>query len=471
LKEQTYGLGMIGLGVMGRNLVLNISDHGLAVAGYDKDWDKVQELRKEAQERKIKAAENLEELIGSLRVPRTIMMLVPAGGPVDSVIGDLIPRLEPGDLIIDGGNSHFRDTDARLKRLAENKLLYMGVGVSGGEKGARYGPSIMPGGREEAYARVRPIFEAAAAQVEKEPCVTYLGPGSAGHYVKMVHNGIEYGVMQLIAESYHILKQGLGLSDDELSDLFAEWNQKELNGYLMEISSEIFKHRDEKTENRLIDMILDEARQKGTGRWSAQDALELELPAPNIDIAVAARYISARSDERRAISGSDIGHGTAFGGDRKSLVAYLREAVYAATILTYSQGFSQLKAASDAYDYGLNLEEIARIWRGGCIIRAALLNDIRRAFHEKKELSNLLLDATFEERVEKRLESLRFVVGTAVNLGIPVPGLGVALSYMDSFRSPWLPANLIQAQRDLFGAHTYERKDEKGVFHTDWEKG
>jgi 6-phosphogluconate dehydrogenase len=462
---------MIGLGVMGRNFVLNISDHGFAVAGYDKDRNKVQELRKEIQGRKIKAAESPEELIGSLRAPRKVMMLVPAGDPVDSVIGDLIPRLEPGDLIIDGGNSHFKDTDARLKRLAEKKLLYMGVGVSGGEKGARYGPSIMPGGSGEAYARVRPIFEAAAAQVEKEPCVAYLGPGSAGHYVKMVHNGIEYGVMQLIAESYHVLKQGLGLTDDELSDLFAEWNQKELNGYLMEISSEIFRRRDEKTGNRLIDMILDEARQKGTGRWSAQDALELELPAPNIDIAVAARYISARGEERKAVSGSNKEPGPAFGGDRKSLIAYLEEAVYSATILTYSQGFSQLKAASDTYDYGLDLEKIARIWRGGCIIRAALLNDICRVFHEKQELSSLLLDTTFGKRVEKRLESLRFVVGTAVNLGIPAPGMAVALSYMDSFRSQWLPANLIQAQRDFFGAHTYERKDEKGIFHTDWEKG
>jgi 6-phosphogluconate dehydrogenase len=470
MKEQSARLGMIGLGVMGRNLVLNIADHGYSVTGYDKDPGKIRALRNEAQGRKVWASESLKEFIGMLVPPRTVMMLVPAGDPVDSVIGDLIPNLNRGDLIIDGGNSHFKDTDIREKALAEKDLLFMGVGVSGGEHGARLGPSIMPGGSGEAYARTKPVFEAIAAHVEKDPCVTYLGPRSAGHYVKMVHNGIEYGVMQLIAESYHLMKQGAGLTDDELSSVYAEWNQKELNGYLMDISAKIFARQDERTGNRLIDVILDEAKQKGTGMWSSQDAMDLQVPVPNIDIAVAARHISALKGERKIIGTSIKGPAPAFQGDRAKLIGNLKDALYASTVMTYSQGFSQLRAASDTYAYGLQLEDVARIWRGGCIIRAVLLNDILRAFREKPELSNLLFDESLSSEVQARQKALRSVVGAAVNLGIPVPGMAVALSYLDSFRSEWLPANLIQAQRDFFGAHTYERKDEKGIFHTQWEK-
>jgi 6-phosphogluconate dehydrogenase len=470
MKEQSYKMGMVGLGVMGRNLVLNIADHGYSVAGYDKDSDKVQELRGQIQGRQIGAAGNLEEFIGLLEKPRIVMMLVPAGSPVDSVIGDLTPHLETGDLIIDGGNSYFKDTDRRSRAVDEKNLLYIGVGVSGGERGARFGPSIMPGGSPEAYARIRPVFEAAAAHVEGEPCVTYLGPGSAGHYVKMVHNGIEYGVMQLISESYHLMKQGLGMTDDDLSAVYGEWNENELNGYLMEITSKIFKRQDDKTGSRLIDMILDEARQKGTGRWSSQDALDLGTPVPNIDMAVTARNISALEKERTAIGELVQGPAPVFQGDRKSLIARLKDAVYASVIMTYSQGFSQLKTASDTYNYGLNLEDVARIWRGGCIIRSVLLKDIRKAFREKPGLSSLMLDVSLSREIEARQESLRYVVGEAVSLGIPVPGMAAALSYLDSFRSRWLPANLVQAQRDFFGSHTYERKDEKGVFHTLWEQ-
>jgi 6-phosphogluconate dehydrogenase len=455
---------------MGRNLALNMADQGFSVAGYDKDPDKIRALREEAGARKIRAAASLAEFAGALMTPRTVMLLVPAGPPVDNVIRDLVPHLGSGGLIIDGGNSYFKDTEVRGRLLARKKLLFMGVGVSGGEHGARSGPSLMPGGSPEAYARVRPVFEAVAAQVEKEPCVAYLGPGAAGHYVKMVHNGIEYGLMELIAESYHLLKLGLGLSDDDLAGTFGAWNDHELESYLIEISARIFKRRDPKTGGRLIDAILDEARQKGTGMWASQDAMDLQVPVPNIDIAVAARNISARKAERKAIGALIRGPALASRGRREDLLGKLKDALYASMIITFAQGFSQLKAASAAHAYGWCLEEVARIWRGGCIIRAALLNEIRRAFHENRELPSLLLDASLARVVQARQASLRSIVAAAAGLGIPAPGMAVSLSYLDSFRSEWLPANLIQAQRDFFGAHTYERTDEKGTFHTRWEE-
>ena len=469
MTTQEYQIGMVGLGVMGRNLVLNIADHGFSVSGYDKDLAKVQELQKEAGSRSIKAAQSLDEFVGALSTPRVVMMLVPAGPAVDSVIRDLLPYLEKGDLIIDAGNSHFSDTDLRAKTLAEKELLYMGVGVSGGEEGARHGPSMMPGGPKEAYERVRPILEAAAAHVAGDPCVTYLGRGSAGHYVKMVHNGIEYGLMELIAETYDLMKRGLGLSNDELADVYAGWNRAELNGYLMEITAHIFRKVDDRTGKRLIDLILDEAKQKGTGMWTSQDAMDIQVPTPVIDAAVVARNLSALKSEREAANQVFNGPRTRLDGNRDEVLAQIKGAMVAAMILTYAQGMALLHCASGEYQYGLNLEDVARIWRGGCIIRAALLEEIRAAFHASPKLSNLLMDEHLGQAVLARLGDLRAVVGLAAQHGVPAPCLMASLAYFEGYRSAWLPANLIQAQRDDFGAHTYERVDDKGVFHTHWD--
>jgi 6-phosphogluconate dehydrogenase len=472
MPEQKCDIGMVGLGVMGRNLLLNMADHGYSVAGYDRDSDKVEALRKESGDRDIHGAQSMEEFISLLRKPRSVMMLVPAGPPVDSVIRDVLPHLDAGDLIIDGGNSHFQDTNLRNETLAGKDIQYLGVGISGGAHGARHGPSTMPGGSKRAYERVRPIFEATAAKVEGETCVTYLGPGSAGHYVKMVHNGIEYGLMQLIAETYDLMKRGMGLSDDEMGEVYERWNGTELSGYLLGITSHIFRRVDEKTGKRLIDVILDEAKQKGTGMWTSRDSMELQVPTPVTDIAVAMRNLSVFEDERKAASKTLGGPPTGFEwqGDRENLLEQLRNALYAAMILTYAQGLALLRRASQEYEYGLNLEEVARIWRGGCIIRAALLEQIRSAFQRRPDLRNLLLDAELGRKVRERQSDLRAVVSMAIGSGIPAPGLMVSLAYYDGYRSAWLPANLIQAQRDYFGSHTYERVDAKGVFHTLWEK-
>jgi 6-phosphogluconate dehydrogenase len=469
MAEQKYEIGMIGLGVMGRNLVLNIADHGFSVSGYDTDLSKVQELQKEVGSRIINAAESLDEFVSVLSTPRAIMMLVPAGQVVDNVIRDLIPRLERGDLIIDAGNSHFKDTDLRSKSLGEKGILYMGVGISGGEDGARHGPSLMPGGPKEAFERVRPILEAVAAHVDGVPCVTYLGPGSAGHYVKMVHNGIEYGLMQLIAESYDLMKRGLELSDAELSIIYANWNEDVLNAYLIEITSRIFTQVDERTGKRLIDVILDEAGQKGTGMWTSQDAMDIQVPTPVIDAAVVARNLSAMKSERESASKNIKVRATRFKGDRDTILNQLKSAMYTSMIITYAQGMSQLHAASEVYEYSLNLEDVARIWRGGCIIRAAVLENIQAAYHAEPDLPNLLNDSWLGKAVTAGQKDLRKVVGLAGKLGLPIPCLMASLAYFDGYRSAWLPANLIQAQRDDFGAHTYERVDAKGVFHTRWE--
>jgi 6-phosphogluconate dehydrogenase len=469
-SQQQSEIGMVGLGVMGRNLVLNMADHGFSVVGYDKDAAKVEALRKESAERNIRGAANIVDFIAPLRQPRAIMMLVPAGPPVDSVIKDLLPHLDKGDLIIDAGNSYFKDTDVRARNLAARGIQFIGVGVSGGEEGARHGPSIMPGGPKEAYERVRPVFEAAAAKVNGEPCVTWLGPGSAGHFVKMVHNGIEYGVMQLIAETYDLMKRGLGLNDDEVCEVYASWNKGELNGYLVEISSHIFSKPDEKTGKRLIDEILDVARQTGTGMWTSQSAMELQVPIPTIDLAVAMRDLSVFEKEREQAGAIYQQSIRRFTGDRNTFLAQLCRALYAAVIITYAQGLALLAVASDKYKYHLDLEAVARIWRGGCIIRAALLEDICAAFRARRDLSNLMLDSNLSRKVTEHQEDLRRVVCQAAESGVPAPGLMVSLGYLDAYRSAWLPANLIQAQRDFFGAHTYERLDAKGTFHTEWEK-
>jgi 6-phosphogluconate dehydrogenase len=472
MSKKDYDLAMIGLGVMGRNLVLNIIDQGFSVAGYDKDEQKVHKLVEQVDQDKKEAvlgAQSLEELVDAVRKPRAVMMLLPAGPTVDKVIQSLQPLLEEGDLIIDGGNSHFVDTDRRAKSLDQAGIDYLGVGISGGEMGARYGPSMMPGGPKQAYQRVAPILEPAAAQVGDEPCVTYLGPGSAGHYVKMVHNGIEYGLMELIAETYDLMKNTMGMNDEELHSVYDEWNQNELNSYLMEITANIFHHIDQETGKHLIDLILAEAEQKGTGMWASQDAMNLGEPLPTIDVAVAMRNMSAKTEQRKQAAKIYQGPGIKYQGDKDAFQEQIRRALYMGAIITYAQGLAQLRVASDQYDYNLDLADIARIWRGGCIIRAALLEDIRQAYHAQPNLPNLLLDKGFGEKLSQRQGDLRFVVNEAVRMGIPVPGLMTALAYYDSYRRAWSPANLIQAQRDYFGAHQYERLGEEGKFHTQWQ--
>jgi len=469
-SRQRYEIGMVGLGVMGRNFLLNMADNGFSVAGYDKDATKVEALRRESKQRDICGAENIQEFVGLLRRPRAAMVLVPAGAPVDAVIDDLLPHLQKGDLIIDAGNSHFKDTNLRARNLAQKGIEFLGTGVSGGEEGARHGPSIMPGGAQEAYERVRPVFEAAAARVDGEPCVAYLGPESAGHFVKMVHNGIEYGLMQLIAESYDLMNRGLGLNNDELHRVYTAWNKGKLNSYLMEITSHIFAREDEKTGRRLIDEILDVARQKGTGLWTSQSALELQVPIPTIDLAVAMRNMSAAKQQREQASAVLRRPVRRFEGDRESFLDQLGQALYAGMVITYAQGLAVLSGASEAYGYHLDLEAVARIWRGGCIIRAALLEDIRAAFRARRDLPNLLLDPNMSQKVMAHQEYLRQVVCQAGAFGVPVPGLMGSLAYLDGYRSARLPANLIQAQRDYFGAHTYERLDAEGTFHSQWLK-
>ena len=461
---------MVGLGVMGRNFVLNMADHGFAVAGYDKDAAKVEALRQESNGLEVRGAADIKEFIGLLRQPRAVMLLVPAGAPVDSVIKDLLPHLDKGDLIIDAGNSYFKDTDVRARNLTSDGIQFLGVGVSGGEEGARNGPSIMPGGPKEAYERVRKIFEAAAARVNGDTCVTWLGPGSSGHFVKTVHNGIEYALMQLLAETYDLMKRALGLNDDELREVYQAWDDGELNGYLMEITSHIFSKPDARTGKRLIDEILNVARQNGTGLWTSQSAMELQVPIPTIDLAVAMRDMSVFEKERAQAGALYPRPVPRLNGDRNAFLAQLRRALYAAMIVTYAQGFALLAVASAKYKYELDLEAVARIWRGGCIIRAALLKDIGAAFRARRDLPNLLLDAGLAGKVMEHQEYLRQMVSQAVELGLPAPAFMTSLGYLDAYRSAWQPANLIQAQRDYFGSHTYERIDAKGTFHTEWQK-
>jgi 6-phosphogluconate dehydrogenase len=470
MTEGKSRIGMVGLGVMGRNMLLNMAEHGFDVAGYDKDPKKVALLRSEAGGLPIQAAEDVASFIALLEVPRAVMLLVPAGPVVDSVIRDLLPHLSPDDMIIDAGNSHFTDTDLRQKALEAKGMHFFGMGVSGGEAGARHGPSMMPGGPEQAYERVGDILEASAAHVNGDPCVTYLGPRSAGHYVKMVHNGIEYGIMQLIAETYDLLHRGFGMSDDELSEIFAHWNQDELNGYLMEITSEIFHKIDEITGKRLVDVVLDAAHQLGTGMWTSQDAMALHVPTPTIDVAVAMRNLSGREDVRAAIStkyGQKINPDSR---DHEQVIRQARGALYTAIILTYAQGFAQLAEASKTYQYNLDLASVARIWRGGCIIRSQLLEPIRNAYQRHPDLLHLVLDPTLGKTVDDHIPDLRAVVEISSRLSLPVPAFMASLAYIDSLRSTHLPANLIQAQRDYFGAHTYERVDQRGIFHTLWSK-
>ena len=470
MEKQKYDYGMIGLGTMGRNIVFNMNDHGYNVIGFDKNNSQVETLKTEAGTRNVSATANLDEFVNALKVPRVIMMLVPAGKVVDEVIAELKPFLSENDLLMDCGNSHFTDTNKRNEELAKSTIHFMGVGISGGELGARFGPSIMPGGPKNVYERVAKMLEAISAKVKDEPCVTWLGPGSAGHYVKMVHNGIEYGLMQLISESYHLLKVAGGMTNEELHSVFSKWNEGILQSYLIEITGDIFIQKDDLTSTLLIDRILDSAKQKGTGTWTSEDAMHLQVPITVIDVAVSMRDLSAYKKEREAAEQKMKGPEIKFNADKNELVKNLEQSLYFSMITTYAQGMALLQVASKEYTYGLNMEKIAAIWRGGCIIRASLLEDIRTVFSQQPDLSNLLLSETFSQKLMQSQKGIRKVIQTAVETGIPLPAMMSALAYFDSYRSAWLPANLIQAQRDDFGAHTYERNDREGIFHTHWNQ-
>jgi 6-phosphogluconate dehydrogenase len=471
MNQQGCDIGLIGLGTMGRNFALNLADHGFAVAVYNRTTEKTRDfMENEVNARPIQAGYDLQEFVGLLRRPRAVILLVAAGDAVDAVLRELLPGLSPGDLIIDSGNSHFTDTNRRGRFLSGVQLNFMGLGISGGEAGARSGPSLMPGGSRAGYDRVGPMLEAVAAQFKGEPCVAYLGPRSAGHYVKMVHNGIEYGLMELIAETYDLFTRGLGLTPAELAPIYERWNREELNSFLVEITAKIFARQDDRTGKPLIDLILDKAKQKGTGMWTSWDAMDLQVGTPSIDAAVVMRDMSGYKEERLAASQVLAGPSHTFTGDRQSCIGQVKNALYAGMIATYAQGLALLRKASATYDYGLDLAAVARIWRGGCIIRAALLEDIRTAYKTNAEMPNLLMDPHLGQEFMSREADLREVVKTAITLGLPAPGLMATLSYFDAYRSAGLPANLIQAQRDFFGAHTYERLDAPGVFHTEWEE-
>lgn len=468
MDKEKYSFGMIGLGTMGRNLLLNMGDNGFAVAGYDKDATKITLLETEGDGLPVKGFTSLQDFLGSLGSPKVIMMLVPAGKIVDNVIDELTPLLDKGDIIIDGGNSHFTDTTARVSRLEEKGLHFFGMGVSGGEEGARRGPSMMPGGDTKAYAYMKPVFEKIAAKINGEPCVAYIGPGASGHFVKMVHNGIEYALMQLIADAYEVMKKRLQLSNEDIRSVFAEWNNGQLKSYLLEITADIFAYKEE-DGNYLVDKIKDEARSKGTGKWTTQVATDLELPIPTIDVAVTLRNLSKYKSLRTALA-------AAYPAEEKNDIAgkewitKLEAAFYFSTISIYAQGLHLLSKASAAYTYQLKLDEIAKIWRGGCIIRAALLEDIYSAYKNNPALEHLFLDPAVQSIIKSVEPAAREVVSSQIAAGISIPAFANALGYFDAIRIERLPQNLVQAQRDYFGAHTYELIGKEGVFHTEWDK-
>lgn len=460
-------IGLIGLSVMGQNLALNIArNHSITV--YNRTESKTRDfIKNRVQDQPLKAAYELEDFISSLARPRRIMLMIKAGKPVDLVIDSLLPYLEEGDIIIDGGNSHFKDTNRRIKNLKEEGIRYLGVGISGGEYGALHGPSIMPGGDENAYAEVADIMEDAAAKTEKGACVSYLGPQSAGHYVKMVHNGIEYGIMEILAEIYDYMRKVLQLKPEAMGDIFADWNQ-EFDSYLVEITAKIMKKDDPKTGRKLIDLILDKAKHKGTGKWSVQSALDLGTAIPTINAGVNARLMSAIKEERIK-NAAQLKSSTRAVVDREKMLPLLKSAFYFASVIAYAEGFKLLKTASEEYDYNLNYKEIARIWEDGCIIRSGLLDPIQQAFTADMQLNTLITAQQFRAQLNAAAEELTELVSTAAQSGLPLTAVHSALDYFNSLRSEELPANLIQAQRDFFGAHTYQRRDDEGVFHTEWE--
>lgn len=470
MEENLYDFGMVGLGTMGSNLLLNMADHGFSVIGYDKNPEKTKLFEDSATKgTTVKGVNTLEEMIAQLKTPRKLMMLVPAGKPVDSVIADLKPLLQKGDIVIDGGNSHYTDTLIRIKELEKSGFHFMGIGISGGEEGARKGPSIMPGGDEEAYKEVAPILKAVAAKVNGEPCVGYLGKKAAGHYVKMVHNGIEYAIMQLISECYDLMHHGLKLSNDELHEVFAEWDQGELKSFLLEITAVIFQKKEEELEGFLLDKILDKAGAKGTGKWTSQEGLNLPMPIPTIDSAVMMRNLSSLIEERKEASAIYKTDPKEIDADKKEFISQLKDAFYFATLISYAQGLAMLTVASSELDMDIPLPEVVSVWRGGCIIRSAML-DVFKKCYQNKDLKNLLLDETIAKLLTEKEPALQKVVSTAALHNYPAAGLMASFNYFNAYRRRLLPTNLIQAQRDFFGAHTYQRVDQEGIFHTIWEE-
>jgi 6-phosphogluconate dehydrogenase len=466
-------IGLIGLGVMGQNLALNIERNGFPIAVYDREAPVLDAFIARERGKQILGAHSPEEFVRLLERPRKIILLVKAGDPVDWTINLVKPFLEAGDIIIDGGNSHFKDTERREKEHQAAGLFVIGSGTSGGEKGALWGPSLMPGGDPKAYEQIRAIWEAIAAKVPDGPCVTYIGPGGSGHFVKMVHNGIEYGDMQLIAEAYGLLRDGFGLSTEQMADIFDEWNRGDLESYLIEITAKILRVKDPETGKPLVDLVLDKAGQKGTGKWTSQLALDLGVPIPTIDAAIVARVLSAQKDARveasKQISGQTTGKFESFS---EKLKGYIHDALYASKICSYAQGMNLIKAGSDEFKWDINLSEIARIWQGGCIIRAKFLGRIKEAYLRTPDLGSLLLDADFNAKIEQAQTGWRIIVSTAVQQGLPVLAMSSSLGYFDMYRTANLSLNLTQAQRDFFGSHTYERVDkpEQGFVHTEWEE-
>jgi len=468
--DTLYEFGMVGLGTMGCNLLLNMADNHFAVIGFDINRAKAEEFEASANPGTVvKGVYELASMVDQLKRPRKIMMLVPAGRPVDDVIGHLVPLMEKDDIIIDGGNSHFTDTLVRIKFLQEKGIHFMGIGISGGEMGARTGPSIMPGGDEVAWKQVKPILEAVSAKVDGQPCVAYMGKWAAGHYVKMVHNGIEYAIMQLISEVYDILKRGAGFNNDELYEVFKKWNEGDMQSFLLEITAEIFTQKDADTGRSMVDVILDKAGAKGTGKWTSQNSMDLGVPIPTIDAAVGAREISVFKEERIAASELYGNKVKTVNLDKEKFIHQLHDALYFATIVCYAQGFALLHRASLELEMDIPLPDVVKIWRGGCIIRSALLNDFHKVYKKNPQLQNMLLDKKIARLVKNKEKKLRMIIKQATALKIPVAGFSSALAYFDAYCSSQLPTNLIQAQRDFFGAHMYQRIDKEGMFHNEWQ--
>ncbi|MDQ0595122.1 6-phosphogluconate dehydrogenase [Chryseobacterium ginsenosidimutans] len=467
---ERYNYGMIGLGVMGRNLLYNIADNGFSVAGFDLDEEKIKELESGATSNMtVKGTGSLEEFVSQLEIPRKIILMVPAGKPVDAVLDNITPLLSKGDIVIDAGNSYFKDTDRRIADLASKNLHFMGMGVSGGEKGARKGPSIMPGGDLEAFKLIKPMLESIAAKVDNEACTAYMGKDSAGNYVKMVHNGIEYAIMQLISEAYDLLKRGANLSNDQLYKVFKEWNDGEMNSFLIEITRDIFQQKDPLKDGYLVDHILDKAGAKGTGKWTSEQAMEIGVSIPTIDIAVTSRILSAYKEER--VQASQL-YSEKEMINPENIDLFIKEvgdALYLATLISYAQGLALLVKASEEYNFEIPVRDVVKIWRGGCIIRSVLLEKFYSAYTNNPNLPNILLDKDISIIVKEKIKSLRNVAGFAASNGISSLGIQTALGYFDAYTTESLPVNLIQAQRDYFGAHTYQRIDREGVFHTSWQ--